>query len=326
LPMVDQQVDPAVQSLSQVMRTVLTPEFRHALRPSRSKISDISHQIGRLSAYKVLHECLHALHLKLAFRPVLDRGVGDQAKLQELADCQKGIEQSCATGREAATPLGADAQAENAWIAELERSSATMKEVAASNAAQAASVLPQVQRLIRLQLSRLNKNIFEAAIKLSLDELMAVLPSEATLEDSFIQLSHAIRDLKVTLIARALVHKFWQDAENELSLIEGFFGVPASAASQFVEQWLVLRSRVLWLASLDPDADWSKQAMKCSEHIDDELTDEKLADVVKPLFDAYCRLLKFRFFAIDAALKADCGSLGKFHAPLKQFVEEIGHA
>ena len=70
LPSVESQVDRALQSLTLVMAAVLKPEFMPALMPSRDKISAISEQIRTLAACKNLHECLHALHLKLAFRPL----------------------------------------------------------------------------------------------------------------------------------------------------------------------------------------------------------------------------------------------------------------
>lgn len=327
LPFVDQQVDRALQSLDKVMIAALASDFKSELKPSRDKLSAISRQVATLFTYKTLHECLHALHLKLAFKSALDAAVNDQARLRELKDGEEKIERSCTTAREAAASLDdADSQVEVSWIAELERLSKQLQStIAASNADEAAGIRAEVQRLIRLQLSRLNKNIFEAARQLSLHELIVVLPTEIKLEDSFFQLSHAVRELKTSVIARALVHKIWQDVDNELSLIEGFLDVPANGAAQFAEHWLTLKLRILWLGTLDPDAEWSKEAKKYSEHIDDELTEEKLDNDVKPTFETYCRIVKFRFFAVDATLKADCGSLGKFHAPLKRIVEEISN-
>jgi hypothetical protein len=90
--------------------------------------------------------------------------------------------------------------------------------------------------------------------------------------------------------------------------------------------WLALRGQVLWLASLDRDAEWAKLAQTYAGKIEAEVTQkERLDDTVKPSFETLCRVLKFRFFAIDADLKADCGSLAKFHEPLRVLVEEIGN-
>jgi hypothetical protein len=322
LPSADQQVDRALQYLRQVMEAALAPDYRQELRPSRDQLSDISLQIATLDAYKTLHECLHGLHLKLAFRPTSAAAADDEARLQELKTFREDIEKACATARRAITGLRADAdgtQGELTWIAELERLA-----VQSGSGTEAADLLAGIQRLIRLQLSRLNKNIFDAANRLLLHRLIEVLPQDFSVEDFFIQFAHAIHELKTTLIARAIVHKVWQDAENELSLIEEFFAMPAGGASRIGEHWLTLRTQVLWLASLDPDAEWSKNAKAYSEQIDLQLTAEKF-EGVRPSFETYCRLVKFRFFAIDATLKADCGSLGKFHPQLKRMVEEISH-
>ncbi len=321
LPNVDQQVDRALKALD-LVAAALTLEFKRQIRPSRDRLSAISGQIATLLAYKHLHECLHVLNLKLSVKPTLQAGADDRARLDDLTDTRQEVERACATGRQAAAPLGAETAIELAWIAELERLSA---ELAGSDASAAATSLTQVQRLIRLQLPRLNRNILDTANQLSLHELMLVLPMEVRLEEAFIEMSHAIRDLKVTVIARALLHKIWQDADNELSLIEDFLGTATGEARQFAEHWLTLRSQILWLASLDPDAEWSKQAKRHSEHIDDEMTEEKLDEEIKPSLANYGRVVRFRFFAIDAMLKADYGALGKFHTPLKRMVEEIGN-
>lgn len=312
---VDNQVDRALQSLTVVKAAVLKPEFIAALKPSSDTISVISDQIRALSAFKSLHECVHALHLKLAFKS--EDAADDLERL-------KNIERTCVAARAAAAPLGSGAADELTWIAELERLGTEIGSAIKANDLDAIQTgFGHAQRLIRLHLSRLNTDIFTAAGKLSLEGLMIVLPSEITLEDSFVQLSHAIRDLKATVIARALVHKIWQDAQNELLLIEDVFSASAKDVQLFAEHWLLLRAYVLWLAALDPDAEWAKLARTYSDRIETELTRETLSDTMKPSFEAFCRVLKFRFFAVNAMLKADCNSLGKFQSPLKSMVEEI---
>lgn len=316
LPKVDNGVDRALQSLALVTAAVLKPEFLPELQPSRDKIAAISEQIRTLAAFKNLHECLHALHLKLAFR---------SAAVDDLEGV-KNIGGTCTAARAAAVPLGMAADAELVWIAELERLADGLgPAIKTANSSATQDGFGGVQRLVRLQLSRLNARIFEAADKLSLDELILVLPSVIMLEESFGQLSHAIRDLKATVMARALVHKIWQDAENELSLVEDVLSTPATSAQKLIAQnWYRLHSHVQLLASLDPGAAWAKEAMTYSDRVDTELTRETLSDTMKPSFDAFCRVLKFHFFEVDAKLKEDCGSLGKFHAPLQSIVEEIG--
>ena len=263
LPKVDDEVDRVLQSLTLVKAMVLKPEFMSVLQPSRDKIVAVSEQIRTLAAFKNLHECLHGLHLKLSFRSDV---VDDRERLKNIRD-------TCASARLAAAPLAAAADAEVVWIAALERLADELgPPIEAANAAATRAAIGQVQRLVRLQLSRLNTHIFEAADELSLDELILVLPSVITLEECFGQLSHDIRDLKATVMARALVHKIWQDAENELSLIEDVLATPATSARQLVAQhWYLLYSHVQLLASLDPEAKWAQEALMYSKRIDTEL-------------------------------------------------------
>jgi len=327
LPSAEKQVDRVLDSFQQVMAAVLKPEFVLTLKPSRDAISAVSAQIATLSAYKDLHECLHTLHLKLAFTSTAD-GVAGEIQLDDLRDCQKLIDSALAKANLAVAPLGgnpAAAQVERDWIAELERLATDLRTaLVASDGAAATGTIGEIKRLVRLQLSRLNKNILEIAQQLSLDALVAALPGEFRSEDLYEKFSFAIRDLTPTVLARALEHKLWQDTENEIALIENSLHGPGGSTGSFDEHWLLLRHRALWLATLDPDADWSKAVRKSAEEIELRLTDEKHGEALRALFDSFFRLLRFRFLAVDATLKADCGSLGKMHTPLKSFVKGIG--
>jgi hypothetical protein len=125
------------------------------------------------------------------------------------------------------------------------------------------------------------------------------------------------------VIARALKQSMWQEAENEMSLIADFFNVAGDEFSEFSEHWFPLKSRVLWLATLDPDDAWAKQAQQFSDEIEDGLSREKLDDEVKHRFEAFRNLFRFRFLAIDNTLKQDCSSLRMIDAPLTEILKEL---
>jgi hypothetical protein len=117
----------------------------------------------------------------------------------------------------------------------------------------------------------------------------------------------------------------WQDAENEFSLVDDLFNIPSGEAMQFSDHWLQLKSRVRWLATLDPDAEWAARARQYSDDIDDQLAEEKLESDLRPSFETYRNLIRICFFGIDAMLKSDCRSLRKIEDPLKSILQEIGH-
>ena len=113
--------------------------------------------------------------------------------------------------------------------------------------------------------------------------------------------------------------KFGKMWTTQLSLIDGLS--PHVVTQELVEHWLVLKSLVLWLANLDPDAEWSKKARQHIVQIDDQFATERSDLDVKGLFEGIRRLIRFRYFEVDAALKSDCKSLGRVDGPLKSFMD-----
>jgi hypothetical protein len=265
IPTVDQRVDLALRELDRVMKTILTPTYKPELMPWRDKLKETSWQIASLSAYKSLHEILHGLHLKLTFRPAAGALSRSSSPESRYEDCHALIYEACKKARSAAPALcsaPAGTPAELAWIGELERMAEKIRSaLRVSDSAAAEEALTNVQRLIRLHLSRLNKNIFDAADMLSLHELIALLPTDLRYDDTFITaFMHAILNLKAAVIARAIVHKIWQDADNDLSLLKDFLDLPTKETKQILNQWVTLQPRLVWLGSLDPDAEWFKEA------------------------------------------------------------------
>jgi hypothetical protein len=323
LPSMDQLVERVLQNLLWLKNIILAADFRHRLNDSRHKISAISNAIRTLSVNKTLHECLHRLDLQLAFRST--RIADEHSLLKDIEECQQEIERSYSEALAALSPIGmnsSEAIIELIWIRALEQLAARIKSALnASDSDAAAGFLSEAQRLIRLQLCRLNESIFITANLLSLDKLIALLPPESKREEAFELLSHSIRDLTPTVLARALVHKIWQDVDNEISLVGEFFDTSEKEAHLFDEYWSPLRSRILWLGTLDPNAEWSKEAKRETDEIDDQLADEEFSDKLKELFYSCCRHTRYRFFAIDATLKLDYSSLGRIEAPLTSILE-----
>jgi hypothetical protein len=326
LPKADSQVERVLQSLQQLLSIPLPPDIRHELRPKRGTFTEIVQHTATLFAFKSLHECLHKLLLKLNVGSVLQSSAGGNAE-PDLKTIHRQMQDLCLQGPSTAALLGAGSDEEKielAWIADIQKLATQLgSAIGAGNVAGGCALLDDVQRVVRLQLSRLNGRIFEAAKHLSIEALLAEPPLDLEGQDAFIQLTHAIYDLKPTVLARALKHKMWQDAENEFSLIGALFDVPAGGADEFAEHWFTLKSRILWLATLDPGAEWAERARQYVDDIDDELADDKLSDEMKVSIDTCRNLVRFCFLAIDDTLKLDCGSLRRIDDPLRSIIEEI---
>lgn len=321
---VEKQVERAAAQLDGLIPQLLTPTYKPELKRWRDVLCETARQLAHLAAYKNLHELLHGLHLKLTFQ----YGAGPIPGLpaHATADCQGLVAEMCRAARQALDAAGfepAAAQTEREWIERLEA-------FAALPPPPAAEALADAQREIRLRLSGLNKSIFETADDLSMHELIAALPPDLRYEEELIvQFMHAFLDLKATVIARAIVHKVWQDADNDLSLLRDFIDLPSKKIEQILQHWVTLQPRIVWLGSLDPDADWFKAAATYAEQISERLADEALTverfdGDVKSTFENYFRLVKFRFLAIDARLKAECRTLARIQEPLQRIAAKIG--
>jgi hypothetical protein len=122
------------------------------------------------------------------------------------------------------------------------------------------------------------------------------------------------------------VHKFWQDTDKEISLMEDILDTPSAETHRFREHWVTLRRRILWLAALEANAEWAQKVSAEAENIDDQLAAEAADDVIRPTFETLRSFAKYRFFAVDDALKKDCDSLRRINEPLKSMLEEIRNA
>ena len=115
----------------------------------------------------------------------------------------------------------------------------------------------------------------------------------------------------------------WLEAENQISQIRSDFDLP-DYATGLARQWFKLRSRVDWLARLDPSEDWGKQAEAYATDIDDELgKEQKLGDDARMHFETYRSWFRDPFLKIDESLKMDCGSLRRIDDPLTKIVNQL---
>ena len=320
LPQAEGQVASALKYLHLLLNIPLPTDLKFELRPKHEAFDEIRRRIAELYVYKSLHEFLHVLQLKLVVAGSAQAGAGGT---QDFS----GILAQCAEIAAQAPPVVAlldSGETELAWISQLGGSATSLKSaIGASDIAACLRFRDVIQGLARLHLSRLNTRVFTAAKELSFDALVEDLPLDIETQDAFTELVHAVRELKPTVIARALKQSIWQDAEKQISDIANIVSVSGDEFSEFSEHWSTLKSRVLWLATLDPGDPWAKQVQQSSDEIDDGLSKEKLDDEVRHRFEAYGNQFRFRFLAIDNTLKQDCSSLRLIDAPLTRILREL---
>jgi hypothetical protein len=154
LPNVDDLVARALTAPEQLNIATRNAELIHLLRPSCDKISTISEEIGRLSTLKDLHEGLHNLYLKLAFRS--ETALDSQTYALEIV-------QSCAEAQILMPAVGPVSGPEiYGGIRQIELCVDNLKQaIIRADQPGAQASFDQIQRLIRINLSGLNKLIFD---------------------------------------------------------------------------------------------------------------------------------------------------------------------
>ena len=134
----------------------------------------------------------------------------------------------------------------------------------------------------------LNGQVFKAANELPFEPLVYDYPLHIETKAEFGEFVYSVRDLKPTIIARALKQSMWQEVENEISLISDLINIPGDDFSEFSKHWHALKLRVLWLATLDPDDAWAKLVQQVSDEIDDGVKAARvLDDETKHSFESY---------------------------------------
>jgi hypothetical protein len=322
LPQADGQVTSTLTYLCQLLNSPLPPSLRFELEPKQSPFAEIVKGIVVLFAYKNIHECLLKLLFTLNINEALLANPVEHLP-PNLESIARQMDQIVEQTADPLALLGANAVQENVWVGELPRLSAALRATEGAPE-KAADVIDQIQRLVRVNLAGLNRKIFDAVQNLSFDALTGDdLPSSIQDRNEFKEMVQVIRDLKVTVLARVLKHKMWLEAENQISQIRSDFDLP-DYATGLARQWFKLRSRVDWLAKLDPSENWDKQAEGYATEIDDELgKEQKLGDDARMHFETYRSWFRDPFLKIDESLKMDCGSLRRIDDPLTKIVNEL---
>ena len=322
LPEADGQVVSALSYLQQLLNSPLPPGIRSKLRPKRQLFNDIVQGVVTLFAYRDLHELLLRLLFTLNVNKSLLKNPADQLA-PNLGGIVGQIDQVAAKAPASVAALGADArQQETAWIAELPGFSTSLG-AATGSPEKAAGVINDIQRLVRLNLSRLNGRIFAVVQEIPFDALIRDPPDALEDRAEFKDLVQAMRDLTATILGRALKNKLWQDAENQISLISNYFDSPDDAVV-IADDWYSLQERVDWLAELDPDEQWAGEAKKYGDDINSELSKaDKSDDEVRTHFEAYRSWFRGPYQKIDDTLKRDYRSLDKIPDPLTKILNEL---
>ena len=323
LPQAESHVSKAVRYLRELFTSLADP-VRLGLLPKRPGLENIMQSIVTLLAYKTLHDYLLLLLFRLS---------SNEALLAETSpDVEPNLElvarQIEAFVKEAPATLALLDPAVTGPIKLIEDLAPFANAVRASAAQpdEAAGAIDSVQRVVRQKLWWLNGEIFRTVRQVT-QETFKPLTSDfpTVIEDrrEFPELVQVVRDLAATVLARALKHKLWQEAESQVSIVGSYFDVPAEP-EQMIKDWLWLRTRVGWLAQLEAAQQLSEEAKEHIAEIDNEIfKQQQFDDDARMHFNAYRKWFARPFKSIDDALREDCGSLRKMDDPLNDILKEL---
>jgi hypothetical protein len=309
-----------LDNLQKLMGTPLPQNVKVHLRPKRLSFAEIVQRIISLFAYKSLHESFLLLLITLNYNETLLANPDEQTEpnLESIARQMDNVSNKAPAVLALLSVVPPEL---NGWLTQLAPLAAGLR--AAGTPDKTAAAIDNIQRSVRLALSWLNGKIFETVRELSFEPLIMDVPLEIEDRDEFKDLRQAVRDLMATVLARTLKHKMWQDAENQMSLLGSSLEVEGEAVG-IADDWTILRTRVDWLAGLDPNEKWAGQADKHALEIDTEITKEgKLDDNLRMHFEAFRTWFKEPFKKMDEALTVDCGSLRKMDDPITKLLNEL---
>lgn len=296
-------------------------------------VAEALEQVVALKAYKTMHEALHASSVALA-----GATAGGPTVAQLFGEGPAGLAAVSAAAKDAAGLLGPERQAvELAWIGELADLAAEGGAQVRRGGAVEDDVLRASRNLVTRQLYWLDSRIFNTAGDLPLTAILGWAPGamEIELADSATDwtplkavrptFEHAVRELGPSVLARALVHKLWQEADRSLAQLDLAIETTQAADVEDVDdRWRPIRDLVRWFARQDgADVPWAANAMLCSDRIDDEIARENGAADLRPLLSDYRRAVRLRFLAVDGEMKADCLTLVRIEPPLIAILDAL---
>jgi hypothetical protein len=325
LPAAEDQVASTLKYLQALLSIPLPRNLKFELRSKRDAFNVVRQRIADLHAYKNLHEVLYQLDMKLTFGELVPAADATEPDFSSIVDQCDQILAGAPAFPDLLGPNSDAAKIEQGWIARLQALAAELRiSSAGSDLVGCLRTLASIQQLTRLHLSRLNGKVFQAAIGLTFTPLTNDFPEEIEDQTALGDLIHAVRELKPTILARALKHKLWQKAENDMSVLEAFFKIPEGLIADLGHDWFALNKQVIWLADLDRDVPWAKQAKDLAEKIEIDLVNKQVVDdEIRAHFANFRNLFKFGFLAIDNSLKLDCGALRRIDAPLTAIMQEL---
>ena len=322
----------AGEGLAALSNLAQNPEVLGAVSAFRKDFSETSEQLGILSAYKELHDLLHAVQKRcqsFLMQQAQRDDPGDvewddvvydaETTLREELEVRRGVFENVSLPEE-----------DTAWLLELETAA---DDIGAAREEEDLKVLKKaewsVSRVVALRLSEMNTRLNEKARSLRLSPLLEGLRVGSTaiganspderLVEQFMAGLKAMERLNEKLEHLVAQHDAWQQVDRELRLLQA--SVTRHVLMDLEMGWPNLKAMVEALCDA-PDERWVKDLEKVAFEIEGSI-ESGLENKMERGFHRYFRHATNRFYLIDSELKNHCQELRGIGDQLSTVLAEI---
>ena len=307
---------------------------------SRGEIARLSHDIGMLTRYKKLHDCLHQIQLK-HYRLLMDavrRFRTDPLSYSTLQEYLYQLRVQVADARSAAAGLPdtpTARQQETLWIDTLELVVESLRKALDDyEEPVAAEGILRLKGILRVQPARLNQFLALTVKGLPLERLRDTLERVASGLDpaqagDLRKGIDGLRALIPDLLGKVQEHLAWQDLERDLWQTEDILHQGnADTMDEFWFLWPAVKSRMQSLTAADPAAKWAVDIVRamCDFDVAFPAPSAPLDPMrARNAFDRFRRAALHRFYLVDKSLLEKCEQVTLIRQPLNELLEKIPH-
>ncbi len=310
------------------------PTVRQTVGRFRADLDATSHQMQDLRGYKGLHDCLHALQLRIEIiadaLSRLGKDAGARRRLQMLSE---ELEDIATTARACVLKLSVlpARPVEDFWISKFE---SCIQEITDAKTAENAPDLVERLRQLLPEAPRINYALGLAANNLRLESFAKTMDTIAASLGGFVaptdfaarlvDSSTAINMLRARLDGQVFEHNEWQIFSSQLNSAEGS---AKYLPKDRMPNWTQFSVQILAMCTAHPDAGWSQDLLErmqawiaAAPAAVNSQEDKRTADDALAAFHRVCI---YRFYNVDKDLVELCGQVTDIAKPLDTLLNAI---
>ena len=316
-----------------------------AARGLKTSLTELSDDISKLHAYKLLHDCLHRLPpLMKIIEPAIRNSSAPTFKLT-AAQCQTELQSLVNLGRSVLNgipvDLAAERKTEQEWLNELadisDKLGVLSKNLLVPGPLPESPMRPnplgiqiiyRLRSLHRVQPSRIDGELTSCAGTLDLERLEKLfqqiidLPATNDAEKSSLRSACAsLNQINLQIYALIHRHQHWQKIDKDLGSAEEQFPRNADQPGDFPALWEGVRDAVANMIMIEPNAEVSTTLSGLSSSIDSLGLNDWSA--TKEAFETHRAWCMIYFFSVDTELKDKCQEAAAVGTSLRNLLANL---